>query len=140
MQNNDIIFSGVSQSYYPPNQDYDILIARTDSNLYAPPIGISNQQNFYPMEYSLYQNYPNPFNPITKIRFDIPAVGQRLAFDKRLIIYDILGRVVTTLVNTRLSPGSYEVEFDSSKYASGLYFYSLEAGNHKETKKMVLIK
>jgi hypothetical protein len=75
------------------------------------------------------------------------AVGQRLAFDTRLTIFDILGRELITLVNQQLSPGTYETEFDGSKLASGMYFYSLQAGDpsvdgqvYKETKKMVLIK
>jgi hypothetical protein len=57
-----------------------------------------------------------------------------------LVIYDVLGREVALLVNQKLNPGRYETEFDGTKLASGVYFYSLEAGNFSQTKKMVLVK
>ncbi len=60
--------------------------------------------------------------------------------DVKLIIYDILGREVANLVNEELNPGTYEVEWDASNYSSGIYFYTLTAGDYKETRKMVLIK
>jgi hypothetical protein len=102
--------------------------------------GIKTISNEIPDEIRLYQNYPNPFNPVTKIRFAIPSVGQMHAFELRLIIYDILGKEVQTLVNENLSPGTYEVNFDGSNLPSGVYIYRLTAGNYTETKKMVLIK
>ena len=88
-----------------------------------------------PKEYKLYTNYPNPFNPSTKIKIDIPEIS----FTK-LIIYDILGRQVEKLVNEKLSPGTYEVEWNASNYPSGVYFYKLETGNFSQTKKLILIK
>lgn len=93
-----------------------------------------------PEKYALSQNYPNPFNPVTKIKFDIPSVGQRHAFDTKIIIYDLLGREVATLVNDQLKPGSYEVDWDGSGFASGVYFYSLVTPDYVETKRMVLLK
>ena len=104
------------------------------------PIGINNIQVEIPSTFFLSQNYPNPFNPVTKIKYDIPAVGQRHAFDVRLAINDILGREIETLVNETQKPGSYEVTWDGSRYASGVYFYRLYADEYVETKKMVLIK
>jgi hypothetical protein len=108
--------------------------------LLTQPNGIKPISAEIPMFYELYQNYPNPFNPVTKIKFDIPAVGQRHAFNTRLTIYDLLGRVVSNLVDKRLHPGTYEVEFDGSNYASGVYFYMIQAGNFSDTKKLVLLK
>ncbi len=93
-----------------------------------------------PAKFSLSQNYPNPFNPVTKIQFQIPSVGQRHAFDTKLIVYDISGRLVTTLVNEQLQPGSYSVDWDGTGYASGVYFYSLITNEFTETKRMVLVK
>jgi hypothetical protein len=58
----------------------------------------------------------------------------------KLDVFDILGREVTTLVNEKLQPGTYEIEWDGNNFASGIYYYSLEADNFKETKKMVLMK
>ena len=93
-------------------------------------------------EYSLSQNYPNPFNPTTKIRFSIPP--SPLSFGEgqgvRLVIYDLLGREVATLVNEEKPAGSYEVTFDATSLASGLYLYRLQAGSFVETKKMILLK
>lgn len=93
-----------------------------------------------PEIYILHQNYPNPFNPITKIKFDIPYIGQRHAFDTKIIIYDMLGREITTLVNEQLKPGSYEVNWDGTGFASGVYFYSLITTDYVETKRLVLLK
>ena len=85
--------------------------------------------------FSLAQNYPNPFNPNTKIQFSI----SKSVFAK-LTIYDITGRVMAILVNEDLKPGIYEVEWDASHRASGVYYYKLETESYTETKKMVLIK
>jgi len=106
-------------------------------------IGIRKISTDVPRDYSLSQNYPNPFNPSTTIKFEIPNFpllkGVR-GMGVRLIIYDILGREVTTLVNEQLKSGTYEVTWDASKYASSVYFYKLTAGEFTEAKKMVLIK
>ncbi len=90
-----------------------------------------------PEKFSLYQNYPNPFNPVTKIKFDISGSS---AAQTLLSVYDMLGREVEVLVNKELSPGTYEVDFDGSKYASGIYYYSLKTYEFSDVKKMVLIK
>ncbi len=103
-------------------------------------IGVKPISSEVPQHFELYQNYPNPFNPITKIKFSIPPVRQRHAFDVRLVIYDILGREVSVLVNEELKPGTYEVEWNASNYPSGVYFYKLISGVYSETRKMVLIK
>ena len=93
-----------------------------------------------PSGYKLYQNYPNPFNPTTKIEYSIPYVGTSRDLSVRLIVYDVLGRKVKTLVNKQQRPGNYEVEFNGSKLASGVYFYRLKAGSFSNTKKLVLLK
>jgi len=100
-----------------------------------------------PSKFELYQNYPNPFNPTTTIKFIIPAVKtlhatslQKYATSVQLKIYDILGNEVSTLVNEKQQPGVYEVTFDASKLASGIYFYKISAGNFIQTKKMILMK
>jgi len=98
-------------------------------------IGIQHISSQVPQSFFLHQNYPNPFNPVTKIKFDIP--NQSIV---KLIIYDLLGREVTTLVNKQLKPGSYEVDWDGTSYASGVYFYTLLTNDFVETKRMVLLK
>ena len=88
-----------------------------------------------PTDYSLSQNYPNPFNPSTIIEFKIPEVGL-----VTLKIYDLLGREVKILVNEEMQPGVYKIDFNASSFASGIYFYTLNAGEFISTKKMVLLK
>ncbi len=93
------------------------------------------KQVIIPKNYSLYQNYPNPFNPTSIIQYDIPKNSFVL-----LKVYDILGREVKTLVNKEQSPGRYNVTFDAAQFTSGIYFYSLRAGNFYQIKKMMLLK
>jgi len=104
-------------------------------------VGIILINNNIPDKFSLSQNYPNPFNPSTIIRFQIK--------DSKLVtlkVYDILGKEVTALVNEKLKPGKYEIQFPKNQYTnnqlpSGVYFYSLFAdGKLIDTKKMLLIK
>ncbi len=78
-----------------------------------------------PEEFVLSQNYPNPFNPITTIKYSIPSEFRNQRSEVRLIIYDILGREVATLVNQKQKPGNYEVEWDALDHSSGIYFYRL---------------
>lgn len=103
------------------------------------PQGIQMVSNEIPGSFSLHQNYPNPFNPVTKIRFDIPVERIANSFYK-LAVYDALGIEISVLADEHLSPGSYEVEWNASALASGIYFYSLETANFKETKRMLLLK
>jgi len=89
---------------------------------------------------SLHQNYPNPFNPSTEIRFDIPT-----ARDVQLKIYNQLGQTIRTLTDQRMKAGSYRLQWDGStdaghKVSSGVYFYSLEAGDFSRIRKMTLVK
>ncbi len=81
------------------------------------------------------QNYPNPFNPATKISFAVPKAG-----NVELKVYDILGREVATLVNEVKQPGIYNVDFNASNFASGIYFYTMKSGDFTAVKKMVLVK
>jgi len=89
--------------------------------------------------FNLEQNYPNPFNPTTLIKYDLVNSG-----NVSLIVYDVLGNEVTTLVNEEKQPGSYEVEFqsavDNQQLASGIYFYQLRVGEFVETKKMIILR
>ena len=88
-----------------------------------------------PGQFTLQQNYPNPFNPVTIIRYDLPA-----AANARLTVFNTLGQIVATLVNERQQPGTYMVQFDGSAFASGTYFYRLQADTYVETKKLLLIR
>ncbi len=95
----------------------------------------SVDSDIIPVLFSLAQNYPNPFNPTTTIRFSLDNSGST-----RLIIYDILGRKVTELVNQHLQAGNYTIRFDASNLPSGQYLYQLISGRKVLTKKMMLLK
>ena len=83
----------------------------------------------------LHQNYPNPFNPTTLIKFDLP-ITQNVT----LKIYNVLGQLVDTLIDNPLTAGPHEYQWEAVNKASGLYYYVLEAGDHKLIKKMILMK
>ena len=83
----------------------------------------------------LAQNYPNPFNPVTNLEFGISDLGFT-----SLKVYDLLGKEVVTLVNEKLNPGTYRVEFDAGSLTSGVYFYRLTSGDFTDTKRMLLLK
>jgi len=90
--------------------------------------------------FSLSQNYPNPFNPSTTIRYGIPSNEKSEMANVKLVIYDLLGREVTTLVNEQQRSGYYEIQFDASGLSSGLYFYKLQSEGFLQTKKMILLR
>lgn len=98
-------------------------------------VSVKRENNLLPEEYKLSQNYPNPFNPTTSIKFSIPEASNVV-----LKVYDILGSEVAVLVNKEMQAGNYNVDFDASKLASGMYIYSIKAGDFNVTKKMMLLK
>jgi len=88
-----------------------------------------------PSGFELEQNYPNPFNAVTNVKFQVPS----LKFIK-LVVFDLLGREVKTLVNEVLQPGTYNVSFDAGDLPSGIYFYQMRTNDFSETKKLILLK
>lgn len=98
-------------------------------------VNIKNISTVIPEKYSLSQNYPNPFNPVTNLEFRIPKPGF-----VSLKVYDILGKEVSKLIDASLNPGTYQYNFDASHLPSGIYFYTLNAGEFTETKRMMLLK
>ena len=88
-----------------------------------------------PLNYSLAQNYPNPFNPSTTIKFSLPT-EQKV----KIVVYNILGREVTEIVNSNFEAGNHGVNFDGSKLVSGQYFYKINAGKFSQIRKMLLLK
>lgn len=111
-----------------------------DSGLvdYNPIWTLTNVQQvntITPAQYKLFDAYPNPFNPTTNFKFAVPTA----AFVK-LTVYDILGREAALLVNGEMNAGTYNVDWNASAFASGIYFYSLTSGSFTETKRVVLVK
>jgi hypothetical protein len=99
------------------------------------PVAITLKDGVVPLKFGLEQNYPNPFNPITTINYTIPKASK-----VKLTIFDALGRKVADLVNENQVPGAYEVTFEASNLASGMYFYQIQAGDFIKTHKMILLK
>ena len=113
--------------------DYKIF---TDKKIVRPGFITDVEENeIIPQDFVLYQNYPNPFNPSTIIGYQLPVTS-----NVTLKVYDILGREIATLVNEQKPAGKYELKFDGSELASGVYFFTLKTGNYAETKKMILMK
>ncbi|HEY3250487.1 MAG TPA: choice-of-anchor J domain-containing protein [Ignavibacteria bacterium] len=110
------------------------------------PIGIIKINNEIPSHFELSQNYPNPFNPSTTIRFNIPPLNSEAwshgarGRTVKLVINDIIGREVATLINEQLNPGTYEASFNGANLSSGVYYYRLQYDNYSITKKMILSK
>jgi outer membrane protein assembly factor BamB len=87
------------------------------------------------IDFRLEQNYPNPFNPVTKIKFSTP-----IANNIKLIVYDILGKEITTLLNEYKQPGEYEINFDAKGLPSGVYYYVMTTGEYSIAKKLIIVK
>jgi uncharacterized lipoprotein YddW (UPF0748 family) len=109
------------------------------------PTGVPAVAGTLPGEFSLSQNYPNPFNPTTTITYRIAgagtdAPGKAGSSEVSLRVYDLLGREVAVLVDEAQAPGEYTVRFDGSKLSSGVYYYSLTAGEFGETRRMLLVR
>ncbi len=116
--------SGSKTVYQSETINYTDLVV----SIYSEPV--TTLENFL-----LEQNYPNPFNPSTRIRYSIPN-----SEFVTLKVFDVLGNEVARLVNEDKPAGSYEINFSASQLSSGLYFYTISAGNFVETKKMILLR
>ena len=95
----------------------------------------SVEEDTVPLKYLISQNYPNPFNPSTLIKFSVPQKE-----NVKIKVYNTIGQQVAELINEEVAAGNYDIKFNASNLPSGVYFYSIEAGNFNQTKKMMLIK
>jgi len=120
--------NAITEIHEDNNKGYNILGI-------SPVLGLEDAANILPEDYALYQSYPNPFNPSTTIKYSIPNSDI-----VNIKVFDILGREVAVLLNEYKPAGTYNIEFNASRFASGVYFYQLHSGNFVETKKMVLMK
>jgi hypothetical protein len=114
---------------------YYKLVPRKDDDFVGYVTDVKQDNSETPVSYNLSQNYPNPFNPSTVISYSIPNES-----NVSLKIYNLLGQEVKTLVDESKAPGTYKVNFNAGDLSSGIYFYSLHAGNFYQVKKMILIK
>ncbi len=106
------------------------------------PSRLEENSSTSPIEYQLEQNYPNPFNPTTTIQYTVPNFASDFISSSKvsLIVFDVLGREVKTLVNEQQTNGSYKVNFNASGLESGVYFYRLNVGSYTQSRKMILLK
>lgn len=116
-----------------PNLGYDWMPAIPE--FIMPEVGLGRGANVLPTAYRLAQNYPNPFNPVTTIKYDLLKPGR-----VTIILYNLLGEKVMTLVNADQPAGYHSVILNSGRLASGIYFYYIETGEFRQTKKMMLLK
>ena len=101
---------------------------------------LSTEKELIPDEFALHQNYPNPFNPTTNISYDLPK-NEHVS----IVIYDVMGRNIRLLINEKKSAGYYRVYWDAKNdigepVSAGMYIYTIEAGEFRSVKKMVLLK
>jgi acyl-CoA thioesterase-1 len=99
------------------------------------PLPVYEQGSISPQRFNLYQNYPNPFNPSTMINYQLAV-----ASEVKLSVYNLLGQKVITLVSEKKQAGQHLVEWNANGFASGIYLYKLEAGNHSLYRRMLLLK
>ena len=124
-------------------QPHKLFVATFGNSIYQVEetvTSIEDHEKPVALDFKLSQNYPNPFNPSTKIKFTIPDVETGHAPSVQLLVYDVLGNEITTLVNEEKTEGTYEVEWNASNVPSGVYFYQLKTGSFVQTKKMLLLK
>jgi hypothetical protein len=126
---------GHSQTGYNTNFSPNQLTYIISPNYTKRVTGITSQTTTRTATFTLNQNYPNPFNPSTVIRYQLPVTS-----NVNIKVYDIMGRDVATLVNEMKNAGNYEVTFNASLLASGVYFYRMSAGSFVSVKKLVLMK
>ncbi len=132
-----VMSNGVSTIYLNSSTYIDFPVVSTSSDITGlfSPDDNKEQISTEPGQFKLLQNYPNPFNPVTSIEYNIAAAGK-----VELRVFDVLGRLVRTLVNEVKEPGSYKVNFDAASLSSGIYFYKININNFEDIKKMVLVK
>lgn len=137
--NGDVGFTGTVETHLDRRRD--VIVVRSDSNLYVKPVGILPNSNIVIQNFKLYQNYPNPFNPTTKITIEFPTrsnINQNLNIEIK--IFDISGKELKSFENNYFNNSSTVIIFDGNNLPSGLYFYSLFIKNKiYDTKKMILI-
>ena len=96
---------------------------------------VSNRQDLTAKNFHLYQNYPNPFNPTTMINYQLPMISP-----VHLTVHDILGREIAILIDNQMPAGNHRVIWDATDKPAGIYYYTIQAGDYREVKKMILVK
>ena len=114
---------------------YELIPPDSSGIVHVTLVGISKTQDAIPKDFYMDRNYPNPFNPSTTIKYGLPKEAQ-----VQIEVYNVLGQRVTLLVDQSMKAGNYEAVFNADKYASGVYFYVMRAGDKQFKEKMLLLK
>ncbi len=125
----------VRMKRYATDLEYVITGWIISGKVYGTITSSKELDNSIPNKTNLYQNYPNPFNPSTRINYDIPKNT-----NVKIIIFNEIGEQIETLVNSFKQKGSYEIEWNASKYSSGIYYCTMICDNITKTTKLVLLK
>ena len=139
-----LLWQRVNNGSMPPQNNPDL--SADQINLIAQWIDqgaslqLSKDINIYPQKHIIHQNYPNPFNPITSLRYDLPENEM-----VNITIFDMMGRIVKTLVNSSQTAGYKSIQWNATNnrnesVSAGLYLYTIQAGEFRQTKKMMLLK
>jgi hypothetical protein len=121
--------------YHEYATDGSIANVRVEYPEFGSSVALNNPADQLPTEYNLSQNFPNPFNPSTDISFALPNAGK-----VKLVVYNVLGQEVATLVDQAMEAGNHTVTWEANEYSSGVYFYRLNAEKYTQTLKMMLLK
>ena len=132
---NSIVFALGQNASTTAMKIHDVKVDIGNAITLPTPTAVEDVVSSIPTEYSLNQNYPNPFNPTTTIEYALPKSGA-----VKLVVYDVLGREVAELVNKDLDAGYHKVDFNAASISSGVYFYSIKAGDFASVKKLILLK
>tara|TARA_Y100001936_G_C15872339_1_gene558357 strand:- start:39 stop:818 length:780 start_codon:yes stop_codon:yes gene_type:complete len=130
----------VTMEYYVTASDTQYMVESESGEFVFENTVLSIDRGLTPLSYKLHQNYPNPFNPVTTLRYDLPESS-----DITITIYDVMGSKVKLLLNKLEDPGYHSVIWDATNtmnqpVSAGVYLYSIETGNFRQTKKMILLK
>ena len=107
---------------------------------YGTIVNIDDYLEQAPAGFLLGNNYPNPFNPVTTLTYSVPKINHQPYAHVKIIVYDALGRLITTLVDETKTAGNYSATFNAGNLSSGIYFYKIVSGSYSEIKKMVLLR
>jgi len=137
---NSLLFQKINSGAMPPSgnlteNQINLILSWIDEGALEGSLSIISESSLYSDELSIIRNFPNPFNPTTRITYGLSENS-----DVQIIVYDISGKQIQSLLNDFQSPGYHSINWDAASYPSGMYFAEIKAGKYKHIKKLMLIK